>query len=256
MTTVSQNEQSEQNQPEQAQQAPSAAVGLRERNRRELTAEILASGRRHLAEHGSANLSLRAITRDLGMASSAIYRYFSSRDELLTALIIEAYNDLADRVEEADGRITERSDHQARWLAISSGIRGWGLDNPQQWALIYGTPIKGYAAPQDTVAAATRATGPLLRLLIDGAQGSDTPESPVRGDRSVLASGLSDILAQLGDPVPEERVVTGLGAWAEVVGLVSLELFGHLENVVSDSDAHYAYLVKEISNRLAFDSGN
>ncbi len=230
------------------------ATGIRERNRQELTAEILASARRHLVEHGSADLSLRAITRDLGMASSAIYRYFPSRDELLTALIIDAYNDLADRVEEADGGVSKRGDHRARWQAISTSIRGWALDNPQQWALIYGTPIMGYAAPEHTIAAATRSTRPLLQLLIDESGRSGATEFATESGTTILAPGLSTILAEIGGPAPEIDVVRGLGAWAEVIGLISLELFGHLENVVLDLDAHFTYLSSEIGKRLNFET--
>ena len=231
------------------------AVGIRERNRQELTAEILASAHRHLVEYGSADLSLRAITRDLGMASSAIYRYFSSRDELLTALIIKAYNDLADRVEVADDGVIERGDHRARWQAISTSIRDWALDNPQQWALIYGTPIMGYAAPEATIAAATRSTRPLLQLLIDESGRSGATELATEGDTPILAPGLSSILAEIGGPFAETDVVNGLGAWAEVIGLISLELFGHLKNVVVDRDAHFTYLSNQIGQRLNFEPG-
>ena len=54
-----------------------------------------------LAESGAATLSLRAIARELNLVSSAIYRYYASRDELITALIVDAYADLATRLEEA-----------------------------------------------------------------------------------------------------------------------------------------------------------
>lgn len=230
------------------------AAGIRERNRTALTAEILSSARRHLVDHGAADLSIRAITRDLGMASSAIYRYFASRDELLTALIIEAYNDLAERVEQADKAVAERDNHQARWAAISTSMRVWALGHPQQWALIYGTPISGYAAPQDTIAAATRSTRPLLQLLIDESGRSDHPEPDLNAEAPVLAQGLSDILDSIGGPIPEVHVVNGLGAWAEIIGLISLELFGHFENVIVDRDAHFSYLSDEIGNRLNFES--
>ena len=71
-------------------------TSLRARVRAELTAEIKETARRHLAAEGAANLSLRAVARDLGMVSSALYRYFASRDELLTALIVDAYNSMGE----------------------------------------------------------------------------------------------------------------------------------------------------------------
>ena len=75
--------------------APSAADvprTARERARAEIMSEILRVGREHLARDGAAALSLRAIARDLGMVSSAVYRYVPNRDALLTMLIIHAYN--------------------------------------------------------------------------------------------------------------------------------------------------------------------
>src|ERR1700691_6632190 len=99
-----------------------SATSIRARVRAEMTAEIKAAARRHLETEG-ANLSLRAVARDMGMVSSALYRYFASRDDLLTALILDAYNALADAVEAADAAVTERSQLRARWLATARGIR-------------------------------------------------------------------------------------------------------------------------------------
>src|SRR4051794_28037885 len=115
------------------------AGGVRARVRAEMTAEIKAAARRHLATDG-ANLSLRAIARDLGMVSSALYRYFASRDELLTALIIDAYNDLGEVAERADAAVTDRTDARSRWMTVAHALRGWALTNPAEYALLYGTP--------------------------------------------------------------------------------------------------------------------
>src|SRR5690606_5161914 len=94
----------------------SAPRTVRQRVRAELTAAILESARRQLAEVGPTDLSLRAISRDLDMSSSAIYRYFPSRDALLTALIIEAYDDIGASVEAADAAV-DRDDLAGRWRA-------------------------------------------------------------------------------------------------------------------------------------------
>ena len=73
----------------------------RERARAELTDEIKAVARRQLATVGAQGLSLRAVSRELGMVSSALYRYFPSRDDLLTVLIIDAYDALGEAAEAA-----------------------------------------------------------------------------------------------------------------------------------------------------------
>ena len=96
----------------------------RERVRAELTAEITDAARRQLAEVGAAALSLRAVAREVGMVSSAVYRYFPSRDELLTRLIIESYDALGAAAEEADDPSLPPRE---RWLAVCRAVRGWAV---------------------------------------------------------------------------------------------------------------------------------
>src|SRR5689334_22940376 len=134
-----------------------ASRTARERVRAELIREITDIARRHLATEGATGLSLRAVAREMGMVSSAIYRYFPSRDDLLTALIIDGYNALGEAVERADAD-RPRDDHRGRWLAICHAIRDWALTHPHEYALPYGSPVPGYPAPEDTVAPALPAT--------------------------------------------------------------------------------------------------
>ena len=126
--------------------------------RRELTQAIVASARRQLGEIGPAQLSVRAVARDLGMASSAVYRYFPSRDELLTELLVVIYGELADRLEAADAAV-DRADLPARWLALARTLRAWALAAPHEYALLYGSPCRATAPPQATVEPAGRVTG-------------------------------------------------------------------------------------------------
>ena len=156
------------------------AGSIRARVRAEMIAEIKTIARRHLETDG-ANLSLRAVARDMGMVSSALYRYFASRDDLLTALILDAYNALGEAAEAADAAVTDRSQLRARWLATARGIRGWALRTPAEYALLFGTPVPGYAAPADTITAAARTPVVLIRILADGfASGALTGESALR----------------------------------------------------------------------------
>src|SRR5438132_1796502 len=112
----------------------------RDRARAELTEEIKAVARRHLAEEGSAALSLRAVAREVGMVSSAVYRYFPSRDDLLTALIIDAYDAVGEHAEAAE-RASRNRGIAVRWLTVCEAIRAWALANPHEYALIYGSPV-------------------------------------------------------------------------------------------------------------------
>lgn len=159
----------------------SAGRTARERVRAELIREITEIARRQLATEGAAGLSLRAVAREMGMVSSAIYRYFPSRDDLLTALIIDGYNAVGEAVERADAA-TAAEDFAGRWLAVCRAVRAWALAHPHEYALLYGSPVPGYEAPQDTVPAAMRDTVVLARIIA-GAHAAARSTRPGRSRR-------------------------------------------------------------------------
>jgi AcrR family transcriptional regulator len=215
--------------------ADSPTPGVRARARAELTEQIKAVARRHLAEHGAAALSLRAVTRDVGMVSSAVYRYFASRDELLTALIVDAYDAVGRAAEEADAACS-RDDVEGRWRALATAVRTWARAHPHEYALVYGSPVPGYAAPTDTVDPAARVALVLLRLLQDGvASGAIATDDPIQTTRA-LRHDLAR-LRQLAPGVPDGVLARGLLVWTQLFGGISFELFGHLHGVVDDLDA-------------------
>src|SRR6266568_5710232 len=145
------------------------AASIRARVRAEMIDEIKDAARRQLATEG-ANLSLRAIARELGMVSSALYRYFASRDDLLTALLIDAYNAIGEVAERADATVADRLSLTGRWLTVAHAWRDWALANPAEYALIHGSPVPGYAAPQDTVGPASRRFLVIAAIIRDGQQ--------------------------------------------------------------------------------------
>lgn len=224
----------------------------RARARAELTAEILRVAGEHLAAEGPAALSLRAVARELGMVSSAIYRYFPSRDQLLTALIIEAYDGVGEAAEAADaGR--PRRDHHGRFLAVGHAVRAWALAHPHRWMLLYGTPVSGYRAPEDTIGPATRVSLVLARILGDAHEaGALAPFEPparpgipraLRGDLEALAGGL-------GTDLPAEAMARGLLAWNALFGVVGFELGGQYVNVVADGDAWMDLVLRRLASYL------
>jgi len=209
------------------------AASIRARVRAEMIAEIKAVARRHLETDG-ANLSLRAVARDMGMVSSALYRYFASRDELLTALILDAYNDLGLTVEAADAAVTDRANVRGRWLAAARAVRGWALAKPAEYALLFGSPVPGYAAPQDTIAAAARTSLVLISILADGyASGALAPGRAGRLRlNSAVRADLAAVTGQVAPGLPEDLLLLGMTGWLELFGTVSFELFGQLNNVI------------------------
>jgi AcrR family transcriptional regulator len=205
-----------------------SASGVRARVRAEMTSEIKEVARRHLATDG-ANLSLRAVARDLGMASSAVYRYFASRDDLLTALIIDAYDSLGEAAERAAAGLDDPLD---RWLAASSAVREWALADPHQWALIYGSPVPGYQAPEDTIPAAIRVIMLIVTIVRDAfAAGRVGPQPPITGR---YAEELAGVAAQFGQEIPPRLVGATIAAFVQLLGAVSAELFGQLKNSIDE----------------------
>lgn len=223
-------------------------TAVRERVRRELTEEILASARRQLATVGPVALSLRAVARELGMASSAVYRYVPSKDELLTLLILAAYDDLGETVERAEEAVP-RDDHAGRWHAVGTAARGWGLAHPHDFALVYGTPVPGYVAPERTVDAATRVPKLLIALLRDVVAAGGAPP-PIPADP--LPRAYPDLIAAFGDDVPAERSVLGMTAWTWLIGRIGFELHGHLVGVVDPDTADAAFDWELTAVRTAF----
>jgi AcrR family transcriptional regulator len=216
----------------------------RERARAEITREILEAGRRHLATDGPAGLSLRAIARDLGMVSSAVYRYVASRDDLLTRLIIDAYDALGAAAESRAAAVN-RADLAGRWSAVCLAVRDWALANPNEWALIYGSPVPGYVAPTDTIGPASRVSNLLVEIMADAAvAGINLPDPASRRLGPPARAALAPVTAALPSELTDAAIQAGLMVWAALLGTISLELFGQFQNVVGekpgDRDAFFA----------------
>lgn len=227
---------------------PAASSG-RARARADMTDRVKKVARRHLAVDGP-NLSLRAVARDLGLASSAVYRYFASRDELLTALIIDAYDSLGEAAEQAEAAVPRRNP-AGRWVALGSGVRAWARANPHEYALLYGSPVPGYAAPQDTIGPASRTVLLLAAILSD----ANERGFAVTGRGPRLPPSLRAELAQLRtlpgfEGVPAAVFARGMTAWAQLFGTLSFELFGRLTNVVEDYDAYFEYQLRAMSSYM------
>ncbi len=228
------------------------APTARERAREELTREIKDEARRQLATHGAEGLSLRAVARELGMVSSALYRYYPSRDELLTALILDAYNAVAEQVEQAVAK-RRTGDFIGRWRAACNAVREWGLANPQEYALIYGSPVVGYRAPRDTAAPAARVPVVLLRIVQDSHQAGKLAATPDEPALSRAATRQVDLIVEAVEdpdlgPVPRANLAAVMIAWTQLYGMVSFELFGHLEGVIDDKQVMFVHATNQLAH--------
>ncbi len=221
-----------------------ASRSARERVREELTREITEIARSQLATEGAAGLSLRAVAREMGMVSSAIYRYFPSRDDLLTALIIDGYTAIGVAAEQADAA-SPPDDHAARWLAVCRAVRDWALAHPHEYALVYGSPVPGYQAPQQTIAPAARAATVYGKIIsaahragaLDPPGVCPPPPESFRPDAAALRDS---VMAE----VPDDVAARAVAAWAALFGMVSFELFGQFENVITDRGAFFEHAMR------------
>ena len=199
-------------------------MGKRQETREKIEAQIIELGRRHLLTEGAAGLSLRAIARDLGMVSSAVYRYVASRDDLLTLLLVDAYSELSDAVDSAGAA------HDGSWrdqlLAMAHAARVWATDQPARWALLYGSPVPGYQAPRErTVGPGTRVVAALFDAIGAGIAAGDIRQSNVAVAQP-LSSDFERVRAEFEFGGDDSAVAKCFLLWAGLVGAISLEVFG------------------------------
>ena len=218
-----------------------AVQNARQRARAELEQVIKTVAGQHLADGGAAALSLRAVARELGMASSALYRYYPSRDALLTALIIDAYDTVGSLAEQADRQAEAAGGGAgARWLAVCRAVRGWAVDCPHDYALVYGSPVPGYAAPTDTVVPATRLSR-VMALILFAAVDSGELRPPARPlpAPTLVTSAVIELVGRSLEAPYDDLMERSLVLLASLVGTVSYLQFGHLHGALLDETAWF-----------------
>ncbi|MEU8922072.1 TetR/AcrR family transcriptional regulator [Kitasatospora sp. NPDC048545] len=205
----------------------------RERYRAQLREEVKRHARDQIATAGASALSLNAIAKQMGLSGPALYRYFAGRDELITELVRDAYRSLADTLgtAAADG---------AGLAGLARTLRGWALADPQRYFLLYGTPVPGYHAPQDT----TAISDAIMRTLLDACtaatpgapEAPEVPEVPETAG-TVLAAHLAAHRDWVCDhPAPTGAIHRFLAFWTRLHGVLSLELAGHFGGMGFDPD--------------------
>lgn len=264
-----------------AHEPTASALGVRDANRAAFERRLRETAMRRLADEGAAGLGMRALARDLDVTPGALYRYVASRDELLTMLVVAAYRGLGEAVEQA---LVEAARHPrgdapsdeltCRWIAVWRAVRAWALDHRHEYALVFGTPVPGYAAPAETIEPASAVTRALAGVAVErferfaareprsgglaggstgggGGDGGGDALSALAGDLArirawLAANGVDDVtVARL----PDAALVAVVRAWTELFGTVSFELFGHY---VGSIESRGAYL--DIAAQAALDA--
>lgn len=206
-------------------------------------ADILQTARRQMESLGTAGLTLRGIARELDVTAPAIYNYYPSLADLITALIVDAFVTCAEALETADASVTG---YGARVAAVMRVYRIWSLSNRMDFQLIYGNPIPGYSAPPEiTVPAAIRAAAPFTRPIGEAMLCGALSARPV--ESAAIRAQLTALVERLQLPIPPEALFYGTMAWSRAHGAIMLELHGHLLPVIGDGAA---YLETEIERTL------
>jgi AcrR family transcriptional regulator len=198
----------------------------RQRQREATMAEIRDVARRQLAVTGAAALSLRAVAREMGLTAPALYRYYDDRDALLTALIVDGYTSLCEELEAARDA---GSDPGAQIAGMSLAYRRWAVEHPHEYALVFGAPVPGYAAPDDgpTHEAGMR-FGAVFLEVFSAVHATTRFAVPPAEHRT---RGLETALSAWKDgpaPLPAGAMQVFLACWSRLHGMISLEVFGHL----------------------------
>ena len=202
---------------------------IRERYRAQVRAEVKQAALDQLAQAGPAGVSISAIGKQLGISGPGLYRYFGSRDELLTELVMDAYGDLADALAAAAGQ-ARGQEPRARLKALARAYRSWALAQPHRYRLLFGPPLPGYEAhAQRLVEASWAAMNLLLEVLRGFAAGAAEPSGP-------LASELTAWAQQGNQRVDPGTALHAILIWSQLHGIVSLEIAGNFASMGIDPD--------------------
>lgn len=219
--------------------------------RRATIEEIKETARRQLAAEGAAALSLRGVAREMGLTASALYRYFPSRDDLLTELVVDAFTSLAEQLERTRDASAGSTGGQL-WVDVAAAYRRWALDHPSDYTLIFGTPVPGYEAPSDrTVPAMHRGVSVLMEVMATCLAGG---EMDVERLDAVVTPALRPLLeawsAEAGG-LPPGALSAAMTCWATLHGLITLELFHHLPPVLA-GDALFEQQMVVLLDRIGY----
>jgi AcrR family transcriptional regulator len=227
-----------------------APASRRDRLRRETIAEIKSRARAQLTTEGIGALSLRAIARDMGMASSAIYRYYPSRDDLVSELCADGYASIAAALARArDAR--PAGDHAGRWQALCQAYRQWSLDNRSDFTMIFGAPLPGYQAPAEI-------TGPPsseFAAIPFGVYAAAVEAGAADPDRTLVppVAEVGGLTRDLAPAFPARLALIVLNAWASLHGYVALECFGGLTRLADDTGGLFEAHVGTVMLGMGFD---
>jgi AcrR family transcriptional regulator len=222
--------------------------------RREVTQRaILEASSKLLAAGGQEALSVRGLARELNLVPSALYRYVTSREDLLNILFRHSYNDMADTVKTAHDQVA-REDLRGRWRAFAYALRQWSLDHPHEWILINGTPPRDYHVPtEETLSSGIRLHIMLAQLAAD-AEAAGLHPRVTDGEYPADLTGMREFIASTGLDLQAETAVVGVAAWHMLMGILFTERFQFWGYDAIDPGQYYDLIVAASEKLLFGDS--
>lgn len=235
--------------PQQSTGIDHTPPNRRARLREATEADIKQAALTQIAEVGAPALSLRAVARAIDMSPAGLYRYYDGRDALLTALLVDAYNDLADTVQQA---VAGEGAYRDRILAGIAEYRRWAIADANRFLLIFGTPIPGYAAPEDgpTVAANRRMGRAFFAVAAEAFAAGHLPARDAQRPPTQAEADVAAELSAIAPGFPAALVPAMIGAWGHWHGLVLLEVTGQLDWAYPDPQAFFQEQAQMIVDRI------
>ena len=197
-------------------------------------------------------VSLRAIAREMGMTAPALYRYFSSHEDLVRHVVADIFAEIADDIRAAIRHAADASggDMTEKLIAACREFRRWSLAHREEFGLLFGTPLPSIEAIHDDVvdACAAKFSGTFFTLFLELWRRHPFPVPADDEIQPGLRGQLARYRESLGVDVPLGAALIFLRCWVRLYGMVSLEVFGHLRFALDDASAMFELTLSELAD--------
>jgi AcrR family transcriptional regulator len=243
------------------------ALTRRDRMRAATMEEITATARRLLVEQGPEAASLRAIAREMGMTAPGLYRYYSSRDELLRHVVATIFRELAADIRQAIQQVgpgpasgfTSESAHRnhiaLKLVAACREYRRWALNHKDEFALLFGVPVPGFDDGRWDIAAqcALEFAGTFYVLFLELWNALHFPVLPDAEIDPALRPQFSHLRDGLGTDLPDGAILVFTRCWMVLYGAVAMEVFGHLGFALEDPAPMFEFTLGDLARLVGLE---
>lgn len=225
----------------------------RERLRENTREEIKEIARKQMTTIGAALVSLNSIAREMEITTPGLYRYYGSRDQLITALIKDAQSALRTALENAISVYAEDA-YADRLFAAMLMYREWAIAHPVDYQLIACEPIPEYQPPLELrIATGTTIFGIFLSILQAAYEAGLLQGEASEPDFDKELTVTIPFPLHNGTMVGSVVAYQGMVGWYRMHGLIMLEMFHHIDGVVGDPTAFYSHEILRLIRGNGFE---